>query len=97
MPVLVTSKFDEDPIKNECASLEPPFSHYKSMGNFVHAQGHLTPNAMVRSGQNSNSSEILCLSLLHVSLTMIRSKLKVLAWINRFLKILVTQGQVTPW
>ena len=27
MPVLVTSKFDKDPIKNECASLETPFSH----------------------------------------------------------------------
>ena len=34
MAVLVTSKFDEDPIKNEQASLETPFSHYKSMGNF---------------------------------------------------------------
>ena len=31
MPVLVTSKFDEDPIKNEQASLEIP---YKSMGIF---------------------------------------------------------------
>ena len=34
MAVLVTSKFDEDPIKNEWASLETPFSHYKSLGNF---------------------------------------------------------------
>ena len=34
MAVLVTSKFDEDPIKNEWACLETPFSHYKSMGNF---------------------------------------------------------------
>ena len=34
MAVLVTSQFDEDPIKNERASLEIPFSHYKSMGNF---------------------------------------------------------------
>ena len=34
MPVLVTSKFNEDPIKNEQASLEAPFSHYKSIGNF---------------------------------------------------------------
>ena len=40
MPVLVTSKFDEDPIKNEHASLATPFSHYKSMGNFLEAQGH---------------------------------------------------------
>ena len=28
MPVLVTSKFDEDPIKYEQASLDTPFSHY---------------------------------------------------------------------
>ena len=34
MAVLVICKFDEDPIKNERASLEKPFSHYKSMGNF---------------------------------------------------------------
>ena len=42
MPVLVTSKFDEDLIKNERASLETPFSHYKTMGSFSDAQGHLT-------------------------------------------------------
>ena len=42
MPVLFTSKFDEDPIKNERANLEKPFSHFKSMGNFSDAQGHLT-------------------------------------------------------
>ena len=34
MTVLVTSKFDEDPIRNERASLETPFSIYKSMGKF---------------------------------------------------------------
>ena len=28
MPVLVTNKFDKDLIKNKCASLETPFSHY---------------------------------------------------------------------
>ena len=42
MPVLVTSNFDDDPIKNEQASMETPFSHYKSMGNFLDAQGQLT-------------------------------------------------------
>ena len=41
MAVLVTSKFDEDPIKNERASLETPFSHYKSE-KFLDAQGQLT-------------------------------------------------------
>ena len=43
MPVLVTSNFDDDSIKNEQASMESPFFHYKSMGNFLDAQGHLIP------------------------------------------------------
>ena len=43
MPVLVTSNFDDDSIKNERASMETPFSHYKSMENFLGAQGQLTP------------------------------------------------------
>ena len=34
MPVLVPSNFDDDLIKNERASMETPFSHFKSMGNF---------------------------------------------------------------
>ena len=33
-PVLVTSNFDDDSIKNEWANMETVFSHYKSMGNF---------------------------------------------------------------
>ena len=43
MPVLVTSNFDDDLIKNEQASVETPFSHYKSMGNSLDVQGQLTP------------------------------------------------------
>ena len=42
MPVLVTSNFDDDSIKNERASMETALSHYKSMGNFLDAQGQLT-------------------------------------------------------
>ena len=42
-PVLVTSNFYDDSIKNEQASIETPFSHYKSMGNVLDAQGQLTP------------------------------------------------------
>ena len=42
MPVLVTSNFDDDSIKNEQASMETPFSHNKSMGNFLDVQGQLT-------------------------------------------------------
>ena len=43
VPVLVTSNFDDDLIKNEQASMETPFSHYKFIGNFLDAQGQLTP------------------------------------------------------
>ena len=39
MPVLVTSNFDDDSIKNEWASMETPFSHYKSKGNFLDLKG----------------------------------------------------------
>ena len=39
MPVLVTSNFDDESIKNDRASMEIPFSHYKSMGNVLDAQG----------------------------------------------------------
>ena len=43
MPVLVISNFDDDSMKNERASMKTPFFHYKSMGNFLDAQGQLTP------------------------------------------------------
>ena len=43
MPVLVTNNFDDDSIKNEQASMEAPFAHYKSMGDFLDTQGQLTP------------------------------------------------------
>ena len=43
MPVLVTSNFVDDLIKNEGASIETPFCHYKSVGKFLDAQGQLTP------------------------------------------------------
>ena len=42
MSVLVTSNFDDDSIKNEQASVETAFSHYKSMGICLGAQGRLT-------------------------------------------------------
>ena len=43
MPVLVTSNFDDDWIKYERASMATAFFHYKSMANFLDAQGQLTP------------------------------------------------------
>ena len=35
MTVLITSNFDDDSIKNERASMETAFSHYKSMRIFL--------------------------------------------------------------
>ena len=43
MPVLVTSNFNDDSIKDDRASMETPFSHYKSMGDILDIQGQLTP------------------------------------------------------
>ena len=97
MLVLVASMFDEDPIKNERASLETLFSHYKSMGKFLYAQEHLTPKGVVRSGRNSNSSEILCLSSLPANLTKFGFKLKTLAWRHRFPPLQVNGSFLLPW
>ena len=44
MPVLVTSNFEDDSIKNERASMETTFSHYKPMGNFRRSR---TANSVV--------------------------------------------------
>ena len=84
MPVVVTNNFDDDSIENERAIMETPFSHYKSMGNFLDAQGQLTPRSVVRSGQNLNSSEILCISLLPASIGRIGSKATEKRWRHHF-------------
>ena len=39
MPVLVTSNFDDDSVKNERASMATPYSRYKSMGNVLDLKG----------------------------------------------------------
>ena len=78
MDVLVTCKYEEDPIKNEGARVDTTlysnfsvaqgqitlecsqdFSHYKSMGIFPDAQGQLTLQSTVQSGQISNSVKTL--------------------------------------
>ena len=85
MPVLLTSNFDDHSIrKNERASMETAFSHYKSMGNFLEAQGHLTPQSVVKSGRNSNLSEILCMSSLPASIKRIVSETTKKRWRHCF-------------
>ena len=59
------------------------FSHYKSIGIFPDAQGQLTPQSLVRSGRISNSSEMLWMFSLPVSMK-IRSKMKALEWSQHF-------------
>ena len=138
MDVLVTCKYEEDPIKNEGARVvttlysnfsdaqgqitlvlvsvsgrnlnssklscmpslparmriidskmkelerSQDFSHYKYMGIFPDAQGQLTPQSLVRSGQISNSSEMLWMFSLPASMKKIRSKMKALEWSQHF-------------
>ena len=81
---LLCLSFDDNSIKNERASMETAFSHCKSMGFSLDAQGQLTPKSVVRSGQNSNSSEILCMSSLPASMKRIGSKTIEKRWRHRF-------------
>ena len=67
------------------------FSHYKSMGIFPDAQGQLTPQSLVRSGQISNSSEMLWMSSLPASMKKIRSKMKALEWSQHYTAIFQTR------
>ena len=60
MHVLVSCKNEEDQIENEGARLFTRFLPlYKSMGIFPDAQGQLTLQSTVRSGQIANSSKTL--------------------------------------
>ena len=80
MAVLVTCKYDEDPIKNEVAILRT-----RSNMGFFGTKWQVLPKRISRSGPNSNFAEILCLSWLLASLMKIQSKLKALS---------IAQGQI---
>ena len=81
--VLITCKYEKNPIKISGENVMT-ISHYKSMGIFPDAQGQLTPQSLVESGPNSNSSEILWLSSLPASMKKIRSKMKALERTQHF-------------
>ena len=53
----------DDSIKSEGAILRTIFSPLYVYGKIVHAQGRVTPKRNIRSGPESNSSEILWLSI----------------------------------
>ena len=51
---------------------------------FSDPQGHLTPLPVVGSDRNSNSSKLLCMSLLPSRMKKIKSEMKVLEWQQHF-------------
>ena len=71
MVVLLTCKNDEDPIKNRGAR-----AFTTLYINFSDAQGQITLELVVVSGQNLNSSKLSCMSLLLARMRMFDSKMK---------------------
>ena len=97
MDVLVTSKYEEDPIKNEGARVVTTL-----YSNFPDAQGQITLVLVSVSGQNFNSSKLSCMSSLPARMRMIDSKMKELECSQDFSHYKSmgifpdAQGQLTP-
>ena len=79
MDVLVTCKYEEDPIINEGARVDTTL-----YSNFSDAQGQITLVLVSVSGRNLNSSKLSCMSSLPAR--MIDSKMKELVF-TRFLPL----------
>ena len=71
MDVLVTFKYEEDPIKNEGARVVTTL-----YSNLSDAQGQISLVLVSVYGRNLNSSKLSCMSLLHARMGMIDSKMK---------------------
>ena len=71
MDVLVTCKYQEDPIKNEGATVVTTLYN-----NFSDAQGQITLVLVSVSGRNLNSSKLSCMSSSPARMRMIDSKMK---------------------
>ena len=97
MDVLITCKYEEDLIKNEGARVLTTLYI-----NFSDAQGQITLVSVVVSGQNLNSSKLLCMSSLPARMRLIKSKMEELECSQDFshyksMRIFPdTQGQLTP-
>ena len=70
MDVLVTCKYEEDPIKNEGARVVTTL-----YSNFSDPQGQITLVLVSVSGRNLNSSKLSCMSSLPARMRMIDSKM----------------------
>ena len=92
MDVLVTCKYEEDPIKNEGARVDTTL-----YSNFSDAQGQITLVC-----RNLNSSKLSCMSSLPARMRMIDSKMKELEFSQDFSNYKSigifpdAQGQLTP-
>ena len=75
MAILVTSKYEEDPIKIEGARVATTQNI-----DFSNTQGQITQQSEVGFGRNSNSFKMLQLSLLLPRIKNIRIKMKALEW-----------------
>ena len=62
---LLPARIKKIQFKIKALECSQDFSHYKSMGIFPNAQGQLTPQSMVGSGQIWNLSKTFWLSSLH--------------------------------
>ena len=94
--VLLVCKMKKIHLKFKALELSQPFSHYKSMGIFPNAQGHVTHKSLVGSCQISNPSEILWVFLLSARKKKIRSKMKALEWSQHYSLIFSdAHGQIT--
>ena len=75
MDVLVTCKNGKDPIKNE-GTREFTTLYI----DFSAAQGQITPESMMVSGRNLNTSKLSCMYLVPARMKMIQSKMNALEW-----------------
>ena len=71
MDVLITCKYEEDPIKNEGARVLTTLCI-----NFSDVQGPITLVLVVLSGRNLNSSKLSYMSSLPARMWLIKSKMK---------------------
>ena len=90
MVVLVICKNEEDSIKNEGTRVFTTLYI-----NFSDAQGQITPELVVVSGQNLNSSKLSCMSLSPARVKLSQSKMNIFPIISlwRFLQPL----KGSPW
>ena len=97
MDVLITCKYEKDPIKNRGTRVFTTLYI-----NFSNAQGQITLELVVVSGQKLNPSKLSCMSSLPARMRMIESKMKELECSqdyshNKSMGIFPdAQGQLTP-